>query len=150
MYQVLPIRWCGTSTLSPLFSLSRGFVWSVTRTTCLNRNRQEKQNIEEAVLAWEGIFSRVLSEGTLDNDDEKKTLSTCSWQDFFLYYALFGRETSLLQSKLFIRETWFLNRLPITFLGGRGRSGLWREASPSKSRWSPGFQVVGFEPGSKE
>ena len=71
MYQVLPIRWRGTSTLSPLFSLSRGFVWSVTRTTSLNRNRQEKQNIEEAVLAWEGIFSRVLSEGTLDNDDEK-------------------------------------------------------------------------------
>ena len=33
-----------------------------------------KKNIEEAVLAWEGIFSRVLVEifsgGTVDNDDE--------------------------------------------------------------------------------
>ena len=56
----------------------------------------------------------------------------------------------LRENKLFIREIRFLICLPIAFLGGRGSSGLWREASPPKIRWSPGFQVVGFEPGSTE
>ena len=56
----------------------------------------------------------------------------------------------LQENKLFTRETRFLIRLSITLLGGRGSSGIWREASPPKIRWSPGFQIVGFEPGSTE
>ena len=91
----------------------------------------------------------VLSEGTLENDNEKNP-KHMQLAEIFSILRPFGRETSLLQSKLFIRETRFLIRLPITFLGGRGSSGLWRGASTSKSRWSPGFQVVVFEPGSTE
>ena len=88
----------------------------------------------------------------------KKILSTCSWPKSFLHYTLFGRETSLLrrrtphflrENKLFIRDTWFYS-FAIYFLGGRGMSVLWREASPPKSRWSPGFQVMDFESGSTE
>ena len=123
MYQVLPIRWRGTHP-SQQKSTRKAEHWG----RCSGLRRDFLQD------SIRGYFRQWWW---------KKILSTCSWPKFFPYYVPFWRETSLLQSKFFIRETRFLIRLPLSFLGGRGSSDLWREASPSKSRWSPGFQVVG-------
>ena len=60
----------------------------------------------------------------------KKILSTCSWPKFFLHYTLFGgKHPFLRENKLFMRDTVY---------------------SFAKSRWSPGFQGVGYELGSTE
>ena len=52
--------------------------------------------------------------GTVDNDDDEKILSTCSWPNFFYTtpflggeHAFFKNTPLLRENKLFIRDTTF-------------------------------------------
>ena len=86
----------------------------------------------------------------------KKILSTHSWPKFFLHHTLFGSgEHPFFKGErpIFTRKQSFHKRDTVfnsvaNYFSWRVRK--LRSLEPFGVLWNPGFQVVGFEPGSTE